>query len=284
MKKNAAFYMLSVERTGWHIACYTRKAAVGENFLELFKISDEDRVFIENNIKESRRELFLLKGEKNSVFLSTHLYFSSGLIFAAIFDEYIGFMTTLADRGELTEIIKAPSCESVENMKRLSREKSENVKEVFGSLRGLVGGTALLHEANAFSLMLMITEKAEIFARLAGCAVEIENRGVFGEVENYDIAMASAFIIASAVYLKRAGITRTGTLAFSSVGEKLYISFECESYPDTETFEFDVLRFCADELEIGFFVIEEKGKTCVHLCSHRPDLSKLGLKNDIFLR
>ena len=53
MNTNIAFYTITVEKTGWYVSGYTRKAPARGDFLALFEISDVDRAFIENKIREN---------------------------------------------------------------------------------------------------------------------------------------------------------------------------------------------------------------------------------------
>ena len=282
MKENTAFYTITVEKTGWHVSGYTRKAPARGDFLALFEISDVDRAFIENKIRENRRELFLIKSGKRSVILSTHLYFSSGLLFSAIIDEPVEFMTALNCRDEIQNLTNAPSADAAVSMKRLARQKSEKAAETLSLILTLTAGISVIPDANSFSLMTLLEETARVCEKLSGVTLERENGGVFGTLENYDISLATAFLITASAYVKRAGATRTGNLRFFSREEKLYISLECDTVDGSRAFEFDAIRYCADTLNAGFVIIEDKGKAYACLCSHRPDLSKIGLKNDIF--
>jgi len=275
--------MISVEREGWNISAYTSPVPRSDDFLKLAGISDADRIFIEEHIRKSRYEIFLLKSGKRSLLLSTHMYFSSGLVFAVMLDEPIELSVALIERGEFFGVKRSPSCEDIIPMKRLSAKRRERAVTVFDYMRLLSEESGVFSEAAAYPLYLRLAEKARLVASFTGVNFEIENGGVFGNVENYDVALYDAFLLLSAAYIKRVGMRRDGKLTFYYSRDKLYVKLETEVLSDTRIFEFEFLKRCAEALEIGFFVTEEKGKTVAYLCSHRPDLSKIGLKNDIFL-
>jgi len=282
MNQKVVFYTVYIKKNGWNISAYSTPKPTSDNFLDLLKISDADRMFVEENIRNSQRELFLLKSGKRSVIISTHLYFSSELLFAAMIDEPVDFIVSLINRGELRDVIKAPSCEAAETLKRLSEERRERAVTISNRIHSLVAGISVIPEIDAYILYLLMSEKARLVESFSDVKIEIENGGIYGYVENYDISMYSAFLLISSSYIKRAGVSREGKIKISSLGEKLYVVLEVDAMPNTRAFEFDYLRICADAVEVALFVTEEKGKTRVVLCSQRPDLSKIGLKNKIY--
>jgi len=273
-----------VERTGWYIQCYSRKVPESTDFLSLFEISDADRLFIENKIREYRCRLFLLKSGKRSMLISTHLYFSSGFLLSFAINEPVEALCQIIELEHIYDTEKAPSCESVSELKRLSGEYRERLIRTLDSIAFLVSGHKFLPEADAYPLYLSIAEKAKLVEAFSEASFEIANGGVFGNVNNYDMMFCTAFLFCATAYIKRVAPERTGKLIFSSSCGKLYVTLEAEVLPDTRAFEFDILKLCADQLELGFFIIEEKGKVYAHLCAHRPDYAKIGLKGDIYLK
>ena len=84
--------------------------------------------------------------------------------------------------------------------------------------------------------------------------------------------------------VRRASLDRSAELGFFMLKRGLAIRVETECLPDTNAYELDEIRSFAENNEMYFSVSQKKGRICVELCPHRPDLSKLGLKNnDIFL-
>ena len=198
-------------------------------------------------------------------------------------DEPIELLLALNARGRL-DFSPSPLSATCVPMARIPKDRGERVVLLADNISALISGEAVIPEASAYALFALLKEKAELISRLCGCSFEIENGGVFGVVENYDLMFYAAFLFCSAAYIKRSGIGRCGRLTFSSSGEKLFAVLEADVLENCGSFEFDSLLYCASLIEIGFFTVEEKGKFYAKLSSHRPDLSKLGLKNGIYLR
>ena len=64
MNQKVVFYTVYIKKNGWNISAYSTPKPTSDNFLDLLKISDADRMFVEENIRNSQRELFLLKSGK----------------------------------------------------------------------------------------------------------------------------------------------------------------------------------------------------------------------------
>ncbi len=278
MRPHFELYILTFENDNLMIAAYSAKKPESLDFSSYFLVDDRDISFIKQRVKLHSDKLILLDVGGRAAFILPSLFYSSRLILCAVTESRADFAASFADI--VGNIEKAPSTEDKRKLKRMSSKRSAELFELTERLRSILPKNTILPACGSYSLFLTLEEISKSAAELVGCEVKTENDGSIAEIENFDISFFAAFVLCAAAYIKRAGTARQGTILFSVENGKLLAKLNAETLPNMKPFEFNVLQKLADEAEMYFYTFFENGIFVAELAAQRPDISKIGLKDE----
>lgn len=281
MKPHFELYILTFENDNLMIAAYSAKKPESLDFSSTFCVDDGDISFVKERIKLHSDNLILLDVGGHAAFVLPSLFYSSRLLLCAVTDISTDFAASFAD--VVGNIDKSRSVVVNKTFKRMSSKRSAELFELTELLGSLLPKNTLLPSSCSYSLFLTLDEISRAASELIGCGVKTENDGSFTEIENYDISFFAAFILCAAAYVKRAGTERQGTVSFRVENGKLLAKLNAETLPNMKPFEFNALQKLADEAEMYFCTFFENGIFVAELAAQRPDISKIGLKDETAL-
>ncbi len=246
--------------------------------------TDELKRIIRSFPKIPSKNILFAKYKNEPLLISLFLCRSSGFLVAAI--PYCKTETVLGyiEASGCDDILVSDDLKNETVAKRISQEELDTVADTLSLMRMQSGTCGIIPKSSATELMSRVSTCTQSIAELVGCRIDVSKSVIFSECENFDVCFFEAFMLCFSMLVRRASLDRTAELGFFMTKRGLAIRVETECLPGTVAYELDDIRAFAENNGMYFSVSERKGILCVELCPHRPDLSKLGLKNnDIFL-
>ena len=246
--------------------------------------TEELKRVIQSFGKNPDKNILFSKYKGEPVLISLYLCRSSGFLIAAIpycsSEALLGYIKAsgsddIAVSDELLEVSAA---------KRISQEELDVISETLSVIRMPLRTFGIISRSRTNELIGRVSTSAKRISEIVGCRIEVVAGHIFGECENFDIGFFEAFAFCFSMLVRRASVERMAELEFFMMKSGLAVRVKTECLPNTVAYELDEISSFAENNEMYFSRLEKRGTLCVELCPHRPDISKIGLKNnDLFL-
>ncbi len=247
--------------------------------------TDELKRIIRSFPKIPSKNILFAKYKNEPLLISLSLFRSSGVLVAVIpyclSEALLGYIEASGD----DDILVSDELKNKIFAKRISQEELDSITETLSFIRMQFSSSGIIPKSNATELMRRVSSCSESISEYVGCRLNVTKSSMFCDCENFDICFFKAFMLCFSMLVRRASVDRAAELGFYMTKRGLAIRVETQCLPNTVAYELDEIMSFAENNEMYFSVSEKKGMLCVELCPHRPDPSKLGLKNnDIFLQ
>ena len=232
--------------------------------------------------KQPQRDILLMKYKDEPLLVSLSLCRSSGFLVAVIPYCTTGALLAYIEQSGREDILISNELKTEKAAKRISQGELEAVSEAFLILRG--SSVGIIPKCTVSELARRVALCAETVSELVGCGIGIDSSPMLSECENFDMCFFEAFMFCFAMLVRRASVERYAELEFVMTKAGLLIRAETACLPCSDANELDEIKAFAENNGMYFSLMKKKNILCAELCPHRPDLSRLGLKNnDIFL-
>ena len=268
-------YLFSPDNDGEIVASRAENITLGKLFGN-GRISKSDEDFIISKLHTFACTPLLVTLDGLPTIISICMYPSSGLCLAVSMKvSNRAVLSVISGRN----VMISPSYDDVLPASRVSQDIRNTVLEVFNTVMLLNEPSGILRDGGTHNAASLSAMRAGIIFDFIGCELKSSLLLPFGELKDYDISLFTAYIICAAMFVRRATSSRSAELSFYKASRGLTSSLSVSLDDKPMTSEFEFLRKQTELMNIYFCANRQGNVMKIEICPHRPDYSKLGLKN-----